>query len=111
MDSADNEALWEQHAGWWQREFSAGADLKNVSFFRTNLVGAKLTSADLTGAQMTEAMLRGANLAGALLGSASRYIVRSASPPVCRCRVGVSWLASAWACPTSVIGRVPERTS
>ena len=21
-----NEALWEQHAGWWQREFSAGAD-------------------------------------------------------------------------------------
>jgi SAM-dependent methyltransferase len=22
----DNEALWEQHAGWWQREFSAGAD-------------------------------------------------------------------------------------
>ncbi len=22
----DNEALWEQHAGWWQREFSDGAD-------------------------------------------------------------------------------------
>jgi SAM-dependent methyltransferase len=22
----DNEALWEQHAGWWQREFSGGAD-------------------------------------------------------------------------------------
>ena len=22
----DNEALWERHAGWWQREFSAGAD-------------------------------------------------------------------------------------
>ncbi len=22
----DNEALWEQHAGWWQREFTAGAD-------------------------------------------------------------------------------------
>lgn len=26
MDDAHNEALWEQHAGWWQREFSAGAD-------------------------------------------------------------------------------------
>lgn len=26
MDKADNEALWEQHARWWQREFSAGAD-------------------------------------------------------------------------------------
>ena len=22
----DNEAQWEQHAGWWQREYSAGAD-------------------------------------------------------------------------------------
>ncbi len=22
----DNEALWEQHAGWWQREFSGGTD-------------------------------------------------------------------------------------
>jgi SAM-dependent methyltransferase len=22
----DNEALWERHAGWWQREFTAGAD-------------------------------------------------------------------------------------
>lgn len=22
----DNEALWNQHAGWWQREYSAGAD-------------------------------------------------------------------------------------
>lgn len=26
MDSTTNESLWEQHAGWWQREFSAGAD-------------------------------------------------------------------------------------
>ena len=27
MDRAlDNEALWERHAGWWQREFSDGAD-------------------------------------------------------------------------------------
>ena len=26
MDSAENETLWEQHAGWWQREFAAGAD-------------------------------------------------------------------------------------
>jgi SAM-dependent methyltransferase len=25
-DRVDNEALWEQHAGWWQREFSGGAD-------------------------------------------------------------------------------------
>ena len=22
----ENEAQWEQHAGWWQREYSAGAD-------------------------------------------------------------------------------------
>jgi SAM-dependent methyltransferase len=28
MDGSDNEALWEQHAGWWQREYSAGADLE-----------------------------------------------------------------------------------
>lgn len=26
MDGEHNEALWERHAGWWQREFSAGAD-------------------------------------------------------------------------------------
>jgi SAM-dependent methyltransferase len=26
MDSRTNESLWERHAGWWQREFSAGAD-------------------------------------------------------------------------------------
>ena len=30
MDAADNEALWEQHARWWQREFSAGADPEYV---------------------------------------------------------------------------------
>ena len=26
MEDGDNEVLWEQHAAWWQREFSAGAD-------------------------------------------------------------------------------------
>jgi SAM-dependent methyltransferase len=26
MDSTTNESLWERHAAWWQREFSAGAD-------------------------------------------------------------------------------------
>jgi SAM-dependent methyltransferase len=26
MDSSHNEALWERHAAWWQREFSDGAD-------------------------------------------------------------------------------------
>jgi SAM-dependent methyltransferase len=26
MTDATNEALWEQHAGWWQREYSAGVD-------------------------------------------------------------------------------------
>ncbi|MFI5053052.1 MAG: class I SAM-dependent methyltransferase [Acidimicrobiia bacterium] len=26
MSGPSNEALWEQHAGWWQREFSAGVD-------------------------------------------------------------------------------------
>lgn len=25
-DETDNETLWERHAGWWQREFSAGTD-------------------------------------------------------------------------------------
>jgi SAM-dependent methyltransferase len=30
MKSADNEELWERHAGWWQREFSAGADSEYV---------------------------------------------------------------------------------
>ena len=25
-DETDNETLWERHAGWWQREFSAGVD-------------------------------------------------------------------------------------
>ena len=25
-DEVENEAQWEQHAGWWQREYSAGAD-------------------------------------------------------------------------------------
>jgi SAM-dependent methyltransferase len=30
MESVENEALWEQHAGWWQREFSAGADPEYV---------------------------------------------------------------------------------
>jgi len=28
MDGAHNEALWEQNSGWWQREFSAGADVE-----------------------------------------------------------------------------------
>jgi SAM-dependent methyltransferase len=26
MSGTSNEELWERHAGWWQREFSAGAD-------------------------------------------------------------------------------------
>jgi SAM-dependent methyltransferase len=26
MDGGENEALWEQHAGWWQRAYAAGAD-------------------------------------------------------------------------------------
>ena len=26
MRGSDNEELWERHAGWWQREFTAGAD-------------------------------------------------------------------------------------
>jgi SAM-dependent methyltransferase len=26
MEDGDNEALWEQHAEWWQREFAAGTD-------------------------------------------------------------------------------------
>lgn len=26
MDGGENEALWEQHAAWWQREYAAGAD-------------------------------------------------------------------------------------
>jgi SAM-dependent methyltransferase len=26
MDSTTNETLWERNAGWWQREYSAGAD-------------------------------------------------------------------------------------
>jgi SAM-dependent methyltransferase len=30
MKSADNEELWERHAGWWQREFSAGSDSEYV---------------------------------------------------------------------------------
>ncbi len=25
-DASDNEVLWERHAGWWQQEFTAGAD-------------------------------------------------------------------------------------
>jgi SAM-dependent methyltransferase len=30
MEGGENEALWEQHAGWWQREFSGGADPEYV---------------------------------------------------------------------------------
>src|SRR3981081_142637 len=26
MNTPGNEELWERHAGWWQREFTAGAD-------------------------------------------------------------------------------------
>jgi len=28
VDETDNEALWERHARWWQREYSDGADLE-----------------------------------------------------------------------------------
>src|SRR4029453_3280851 len=26
LSSVDNEAMWEQHAEWWQREYTSGAD-------------------------------------------------------------------------------------